>query len=128
MYCAIIGVRRAASPAAPARARTASAALSTGVVSASNGSASFGRGVAHAPTIGRFRRRRDAPLPVVNRKPPHHTPVFGIEAQGSAGAFASPRWRSSIEMLSGERTNAMLPSRGGRLMVTPAAISLRQVA
>ena len=30
-------------------------------------------------------------------------------------------------MLSGERTKAMLPSRGGRLMVTPAFISRSQV-
>ena len=31
----------------------------------------------------------------------HHTPVFGIDAQGSAGAFDSPFWMSSIEIESG---------------------------
>ena len=49
----------------------------------------------------------------------HHSPVFGMEAQGSCGGRASPRWSSSMEMPSGERTNAMWPSLGGRLMVTP---------
>ncbi len=53
----------------------------------------------------------------------YHSPVLGIEAQGSAGASASPFCRSSMEMLSGERINAMRPSRGGRLIVTPAAIN-----
>ncbi|MHC2284741.1 hypothetical protein ACVIJW_000611 [Bradyrhizobium barranii subsp. barranii] len=55
-------------------------------------------------------------------------PVFGIDDQGSAGAFGSPFCSSSIECRSGERTKAMLPSRGGRLMVTPAFISCAQVA
>src|SRR5262245_14143472 len=59
---------------------------------------------------------------------PHQCPVFGIEAQGSFGASAWPFCNSSIECLSGERTNAMLPSRGGRLMVTPPAINFSQVA
>ena len=40
---------------------------------------------------------------------------------------AAPAWSSSIEMLSGVRTNAMCPSRGGRLMVTPASIRRWQV-
>jgi hypothetical protein len=53
----------------------------------------------------------------------HHWPVFGIDAQGSAGARDPPFCSSSIEMLSGERTKAMCPSRGGRLIVTPASIS-----
>ena len=44
----------------------------------------------------------------------HHSPTFGIELHGSAGARASPRWSSSTEIRSGERTNAMRPSRGGR--------------
>jgi hypothetical protein len=55
-------------------------------------------------------------------------PVFGIEDHGSAGGFGSPFCNSSIECRSGERTKAMLPSRGGRLMVTPIFISLSQVA
>lgn len=55
-------------------------------------------------------------------------PVFGIEAHGSCGGFGSPFCNSSIECRSGERTKAMLPSRGGRLMVTPAFCSFSQVA
>lgn len=58
----------------------------------------------------------------------YQCPVFFIEAQGSWGGNASPFWRSSIECLSGERTKAMTPSRGGRLMVTPAFISRSQVS
>ena len=53
------------------------------------------------------------------------SPVLGIDAHGSAGASASPFWSSSTEMPSGERTNAMWPSRGGRLIVTPASASRR---
>ena len=49
-------------------------------------------------------------------------PVFGIDAHGSAFGSASPFCSSSTEMLSGERTNAILPSRGGRLIVTPASM------
>src|SRR4029077_10785016 len=60
--------------------------------------------------------------------PPHHFPLFGIETHGSFGGNALPFCRSSIECLSGERTKAILPSRGGRLIVTPAFISLSQVA
>ena len=58
----------------------------------------------------------------------YQTPVLGIEDQGSSGGSAGPRCRSSIEIPSGERTNAMCPSRGGRLIVTPPFISLRQAA
>ena len=58
----------------------------------------------------------------------YHFPVFCIDFQGSAAGRAAPFWSSSIEMLSGERMKAMLPSRGGRLMVTPAACSLAQVS
>ncbi len=58
----------------------------------------------------------------------HHTPIFAADAHGSAGAFFSPFWMSSIEMLSGVRMKAIWPSRGGRLIVTPAAWSLAQVA
>ena len=58
----------------------------------------------------------------------YQTPVFGIDAQGSAGSSAAPFCRSSIESESGLRTNAMRPSRGGRLMVTPASISRLQVS
>ena len=58
----------------------------------------------------------------------HHAPVLGIEAQGSAEALCSPFWSNSIEIPSGERTNAMYPSRGGRLMVTPPACSRAHVS
>src|ERR1700710_103380 len=58
----------------------------------------------------------------------YQCPVFGIEAHGSAGGFASPFCSSSIECRSGERTNAIWPSRGGRLMVMPRFISRSQVA
>jgi hypothetical protein len=50
---------------------------------------------------------------------PYQVPVFGMDFQGSAGASAAPCCSSSMEMLSGERTNAMRPSRGGRRIVTP---------
>jgi len=58
----------------------------------------------------------------------HQCPVFGIDAQGSFGGSGLPFCRISIDCLSGERTKAMLPSRGGRLMVTPPFISFSQVA
>jgi hypothetical protein len=53
--------------------------------------------------------RRDADAKEARHSTAHayQTPVFGIEAHGSCGAFASPRCRSSIEMLSGDRMNAM---------------------
>src|SRR3569833_4542703 len=57
----------------------------------------------------------------------YHVPVLGIDAHGSAGA-RWPSCSSSIEMPSGERTNAMCPSRGGRVIVTPASISFWQSA
>ena len=60
--------------------------------------------------------------------PPHHFPVLGIDFHGSLGGSASPFCRSSMDCLSGERTNAIMPSRGGRLMVTPAFMSLSQTA
>src|SRR2546430_12035978 len=49
----------------------------------------------------------------------YQLPVLGIDFQGSAGASEAPCCSSSMEMLSGERTKAMCPSRGGRRMVTP---------
>ena len=58
----------------------------------------------------------------------YHLPVLGIDFHGSRGGLASPFCSNSIECLSGERTKAMTPSRGGRLMVTPAFISVSQVA
>ena len=58
----------------------------------------------------------------------YQVPVFGIEAQGSCFGFAAPFCSSSIEMPSGDRMKAMLPSRGGRLIVTPCFISRSQNA
>jgi hypothetical protein len=58
----------------------------------------------------------------------YHLPVFGMDSQGSFGGNGEPFCSSSIECLSGERTKAMVPSRGGRLMVTPAFISFSQSA
>src|SRR5262249_25612664 len=58
----------------------------------------------------------------------HHLPVLDIDAHGSCLARASPFCSNSIETLSGERMNAMRPSRGGLLMVTPAFISRSQTA
>ena len=58
----------------------------------------------------------------------YQLPLLGIEAQGSLGARASPCCSNSIEIPSGERMKAMYPSRGGRLMVTPATISFSHSA
>lgn len=55
-------------------------------------------------------------------------PVFSMLDQGSAGARASPACSSSMEILSGERTKAMRPSRGGRLITTPLSCRYWQVA
>ena len=57
----------------------------------------------------------------------YQLPTLGMLTQGSAGS-RWPSCRSSIEMPSGVRTKAIWPSRGGRLMVTPASISRWQVA
>lgn len=54
--------------------------------------------------------------------PGYQLPVLAMEAQGSLGASESPRCSNSKEIPSGERTNAIWPSRGGRLMVTPLSI------
>ena len=51
----------------------------------------------------------------------HHVPVLAIEDHGSRRGSAAPFCRISIEMLSGELTKAMRPSRGGRLIVRPAS-------
>ena len=58
----------------------------------------------------------------------HQTPVFGIDVQGSLGARPWPFWINSMETLSGVRMKAMWPSRGGRLMVTPAFCNFSQKA
>src|SRR4029079_12914342 len=58
----------------------------------------------------------------------YHFPVFPIDFHGSCGGLGEPLCSNSIECLSGERTKAMTPSRGGRLMVTPAFIRRSQVS
>jgi hypothetical protein len=77
---------------------------------------------------GTIRRRSACSFSLLEKAQTHQWPVLGIEDHGSAGGFGSPFCNSSIECRSGERTNAMLPSRGGRLMVTPIFMSLSQVA
>lgn len=66
------------------------------------------------------------PMPSKANGELHQVPVFCIEIQGSAAGRASPFWRISIEMPSGVRMKAMRPSRGGRLITTPAFCSLAQ--
>jgi len=52
----------------------------------------------------------------------YHSPTLSMESQGSSGARESPFCRISIEMLSGDLTKAMRPSRGGLLITTPPSI------
>jgi hypothetical protein len=52
----------------------------------------------------------------------HQCPTLGIEAHGSAAGSGPPFCNNSIECRSGERTNAMVPSRGERLIVTPSRV------
>ena len=58
----------------------------------------------------------------------HQCPTLAIETHGSFGVSASPACNSSTEILSGERTKAMRPSRGGRFMVTPPSLNRWHVA
>ncbi len=58
----------------------------------------------------------------------YHVPLFFIDAHGSSGGRACPFCRSSIEIPSGDRTNAIRPSRGGRAIVTPPSYSRAQTA
>src|SRR5262249_24517334 len=44
----------------------------------------------------------------------YHSPTFCIDDQGSLAGSALPFCSSSTEIRSGDRTNAMRPSRGGR--------------
>jgi hypothetical protein len=89
----------------------------------------LGRSAASAtlPPAGARMRCASASRPsgvpnAVRLRPAYHFPVFGIDFHGSRGGSGSPFCNSSTDCLSGERTNAIMPSRGGRLMVTPAAI------
>jgi hypothetical protein len=78
------------------------------------------------------KRKRDSaryvPKAELSLRLAYQWPVFGIEIHGSAGGLGSPFCSNSIECKSGERMKAMLPSRGGRLMVMPSFISRSQVA
>jgi hypothetical protein len=67
-------------------------------------------------------------FPLGGQAETYQTPVFGMDSQGSCGGSEPSFCKSSMEILSGERTKAIRPSRGGRLMVTPACISRSQVA
>ena len=62
------------------------------------------------------------------RRTAHHVPVFAMDAQGSAGGLGEPSCSSSMEIPSGDLTKAMFPSRGGRLITTPAACRRAQVS
>jgi len=53
-------------------------------------------------------------------------PVLGMDAQGSAAGRDAPFCKSSIEMPLGLLIKAMRPSRGGRLMTTPAFCNFSQ--
>ncbi len=90
----------------------------------------LGRGTGRPGGQTRRRRPREGPCEGSREGPrgPHQCPVFSMLAQGSSGALASPRCKSSTDTLSGERTKAMCPSRGGRLMVTPFSWRCLQVA
>ena len=58
----------------------------------------------------------------------YQIPVFSMLAQGSMGSKGSFFWSSSMEILSGDFINAILPSFGGRLMTMPCSNSLLQTS
>ena len=85
------------------------------------------------PAIGLFERRpdlRQGAIGIVGSEihAPYQLPVLAIEAQGSFGGSAAPSCSNSMEIPSGERIKAIWPSRGGRFMTTPSAISFSQSA
>ena len=79
------------------------------------------KGVAFAryagEALGRFQQTPGSNALVITAR--YQTPTFCMDFQGSAGSSLVPFCSSSMEMLSGERTKAIHPSLGGRLMVTP---------
>jgi pimeloyl-ACP methyl ester carboxylesterase len=77
----------------------------------------YAQGASHVSPLARDRAYIDAAVAWL--RAPYQAPMFSMAVQGSAGTRAAPFCRSSMEMPSGERTKAMRPSRGGRLMVTP---------
>ena len=72
--------------------------------------------------------RRETPRDAAGSVRAHQSPVLAIDTQGSRGGSEPSFCSSSMEMLSGERTKAMRPSRGGRLMVTPCFCRRSQAA
>jgi hypothetical protein len=54
--------------------------------------------------------------------------MFGIDTHGSFGGRGPFLCKSSMECRSGDRKKAVLPSRGGRLMVTPPRTIRSQTA
>ena len=110
-------------------------AMPMGVPDLTDAPSSCGSGFEHRLCDGRVDRDRLATLRIMQQPDIivgehgnadhlqhriHHCPILGIDTQGSAGS-RRPSCNSSIEMPSGVRTNAIWPSRGGRLMVTPAS-------
>ena len=63
-----------------------------------------------------------SPKPEADTTTLYHSPTFSIDDQGSWGGSAFPFCSNSIEIWSGDRTKAMWPSRGGRLIWTPESI------
>ena len=84
--------------------------------------------VKHVETLIGEMPERDGVLCHPRRIRRYQLPVFSMLAHGSAGARASPSCSSSMEMPSGVLMKAMRPSRGGRLIVTPASARRWQVA
>jgi hypothetical protein len=81
----------------------------------------------HIPRCGDLPRRQQNILVNIKRRShAHQTPVFAMLTQGSAGSSALPFCSSSNEIPSGERMKAMWPSRGGRLIMMPCAMSFAQ--
>ncbi len=80
------------------------------------------------PRPGQDSRRIGNVLTAAARGPAYHRPTFCMAVQGAAGASAGPFCSNSIDTLSGERTKAMRPSRGGRLIVTPWSMRRLQAA
>ena len=81
-----------------------------------------------ARRLRRRRREQRSPERRPERRRPHQWPVFAMLFHGSRGSSDPPICNSSTDTLSGERTKAMCPSRGGRLITTPAAFSFSHMA
>ena len=58
----------------------------------------------------------------------HQTPVFGMLVQGSAGASAPPLQQLDGNIVRRAHESHAVPSRGGRLIVTPCFISRSHAA